>query len=293
MDIGISTFPTAYSTDIAVVARRAEELGFESLWVPEHPIIPVHTTTPWPTAEHGKIPDYYKDVTDPFVALGRASAVTTKLKLGTGICLVPERNPLLLAKEVATLDMYSGGRFLFGIGAGWLKEETEIMGGDFERKWAQIREAVLAMKELWTETESEFHGKYYDFPPVYSFPSPVQRPHPPVLLGSNDPDKAPNAVKRVAEWGDGWIPYKVTPEQVVRGKAVIHELAEAKGRDSSKLSVSVFGQPNDRDLMKRFEDAGADRVLIDMEIAEEEAMLEHLEAAAENHPCDADSPRQA
>lgn len=281
MDIGISTFPTAYSTDIAVMAKRAEELGFDSLWVTEHPILPVNTKTPWPTEDHGRIPDYYKDICDPFVALGRASGVTTKLKLGTGVCLVPERNPLLLAKEVATIDMYSGGRFMFGIGAGWLKEETEIMGADFDRKWARTREAVFAMKELWTKTESEFHGKYYDFPPVYSFPSPVQQPHPPVLIGGNDPDKAPNAFKRVASWGDGWIPYKVTPEQVVRGKAVIHELADAAGRDPSALSISIFGQPSDPDLMKRFEDAGADRVLIDMKIADEEAMLAEMENTAE------------
>ena len=128
MDIGISTFPTDYSADIALVAKRAEELGFESLWVPEHPVLPVRAETPWPGSADGVIPRVYADIVDPFVALARASAVTSTLKLGTGICLVPERNPLLLAKEVATLDMYSGGRFLFGIGAGWLREETEMMG---------------------------------------------------------------------------------------------------------------------------------------------------------------------
>ena len=144
MNIGISTFPTDYSTDIALLARWAEEMGFESLWVPEHPIIPVQTSSPWPGSADGAIPKAYADIVDPFVALGRASAVTSTIKLGTGICLVPERNPLLLAKEVATLDMYSSGRFLFGIGAGWLKEETEIMGGDFPHRWTQTREAILA-----------------------------------------------------------------------------------------------------------------------------------------------------
>ena len=197
--IGITTFPTDYSIDIAVLAAKAEEAGFDSLWVAEHPVLPVAAETPWP-GPGGVIPKKYADVADPFVALGRASAVTDKLFLGTGICLVPERNPLLLAKEVATLDMYAKGRFLFGIGAGWLKEETDIMGGDFARRWTQTKDSVMAMKELWTTVESEYHGKYYDFPPVYSFPRPVQRPHPPIYLGGH----AKNVFKRVVSWGDAW-----------------------------------------------------------------------------------------
>ena len=180
INVGISTFPTDYSIDIAILARQAEQLGYDSLWLAEHPILPVNSKTPWPGSADGTIPKKYADTADPFVALGRASAVTENLLLGTGICLVPERNPLILANEVATLDMYSKGRFLFGIGAGWLKEETDIMGGDFAHRWTQTREAVMAMKELWTNVESEYHGKYYDFPPVYSFPMPVQRPHPPI-----------------------------------------------------------------------------------------------------------------
>ena len=277
MDIGISTFPTDYSADIASLARRAEELGFESLWVPEHPILPVNARTPWPGSEDGVIPKVYADIVDPFVALSRASAVTTTLKLGTGICLVPERNPLILAKEVATLDMYSGGRFLFGIGAGWLREETEIMGGDFEHRWTQTREAVLAMKQLWTATESEYHGRYHDFPPVYSFPRPAQRPHPPVLLGG----MAANVFKRVVSWGDGWLPNRVTPEQVEQGRAAIDELAEAAGRDPASIQVSVFGQPADRDLVRRFQEAGADRVMIRLETAAEAESLAAMEGIAE------------
>ena len=224
-NIGISTFPTDYSVDIAILARRAEEMGFESLWVPEHPIIPVETSSPWPGSPDGVIPKVYADIVDPFVALGRASAVTTTLKLGTGICLVPERNPLLLAKEVATLDMYSGGRFLFGIGAGWLKEETEIMGGDFAHRWTQTREAVLAMKSLWTDVKSEYHGDYYDFPPVYSFPRSVQRPHPPVLLGG----MARNVFRRIVRWGDGWMPNRVTPDDISAGRQTLNELAIGAG----------------------------------------------------------------
>ena len=185
MKIGIFVFATEYSADPATLARKAEDLGFESFWVPEHPVLPVRTTSPFPApSDDGRIPDSYNRIVDPFVALSRASAVTQTIKLGTGVCLIPERNPLLLAKEVATLDHFSGGRFIFGIGAGWLKEETEIMGGDFANRWTQTWEAILAMKELWTKEEAEYHGRFYDFPPVRSFPRPVQRPHPPVLLGS-------------------------------------------------------------------------------------------------------------
>ena len=276
MDIGIETFPTDYSIDITTLASRAEELGFESLWVPEHPIMPVNPKTPWPRSADGKIPRYYADIADPFIALARASAVTSDLKLGTGICLVPERNPLLLAKEVATLDMYSGGRFLFGIGAGWLREETELMGGDFVHRWSQTREAVLAMKELWTKTQSEYHGRFYDFSPVYSFPRPVQRPHPPVYLGGT----APKVFQRIVAWGDGWLPSRVTPEQVKLGSATLDELADAADRDRESLSISVFGQEADRELVGRFEDAGADRVIMSVPAANEKETLADLERIA-------------
>ena len=235
MNIGISTFPTDYSTDIALLARWAEEMGFESLWVPEHPIIPVETSSPWPGSADGVIPKAYADIVDPFVALGRASAVTSTIKLGTGICLVPERNPLLLAKEVATLDMYSSGRFLFGIGAGWLKEETEIMGGDFPHRWTQTREAILAMKSLWTEVESEYHGRYYDFPPVYSFPRSVQRPHPPVYLGG----MARNVFKRIVEWGDGWMPNRVTPDDIRSGRRRLDELSLTEAGRAPRLDIDL------------------------------------------------------
>ena len=277
MDIGISTFPTDYSIDIAKLAQRAEEYGFESLWVPEHSILPVNTESPWPGSPDGKIPKVYADIVDPFIALSRASAVTTKLKLGTGICLVPERNPLLLAKEVATLDMYSQGRFLFGIGAGWLREETEIMGGDFAHRWSQTRESILAMKELWTTVGSEYHGKYYDFPPVYSFPRSVQKPHPPVFLGG----MAKNVFKRIIDYGDGWMPNRVVPEDVQKGRATLDELAEAAGRDPKSIIVSVFGQQPDADLLKGFEEAGADRVMIRIETANEEDTLKNLHSIAE------------
>lgn len=282
MNVGLSTSPTQHTIDIAVVAKHAEDLGFDSIWVPEHPIIPVHTETPYPSSRDGTMPGWCEHEVDPFVALARASAVTTNLKLGTAVILVPEHNPLIMAKEIATLDMYSRGRFLFGIGGGWLREEMEIMGGDFDHRWTQTREAVLAMKELWTKTESEYHGKYYDFPPVYSFPRPVQRPHPPIILGGT----APNVLKRIATWGDGWIPAGLNPEQLKAGRATLDKLALAAGRDPTSIEISIFGQPPDSDLMKKFQEAGADRFVVSeppwlWKTSDEEVVLDEIKKLAD------------
>ena len=181
MSVGTSIPLPAYTLDPAFMARTAESLGFESIWYAEHPILPVSSESQFPSG--GPIPWTYAHFADPYIALARASGATSTIKLGTGITLVPERNPLMLAKEIATLDRVSGGRFLFGIGAGWNREETEIFGGDFDHRWTQTREAVDVMKELWTKDEAEFHGTYYDFQPVKSNPKPVQQPHPPVILG--------------------------------------------------------------------------------------------------------------
>jgi probable F420-dependent oxidoreductase len=258
MNVGISVPLPAYLVDVGFMARKAEELGFESFFCAEHPFIPVHTKSRFPGSEDGVIPETYSHFVDPFVALARASGTTSRIKLGTGIVLVPERHPLLLAKEVSTLDLFSGGRFLFGIGAGWLREETELMGGDFDHRWTQTRESILAMKELWTKTEAEFHGKYYDFPRVRSYPKPMQKPHPPVLLGGG----AKKVLERVVEWGDGWLPNRVTPDQLRESRATLDRLAKDAGRDPSAITISVHGQPVDRDLIRRLHDAGANRVLV-------------------------------
>ncbi|HEY7870884.1 MAG TPA: LLM class F420-dependent oxidoreductase, partial [Methylomirabilota bacterium] len=215
MNIGVSIPLPAYLVDPGAMARTAEQLGFESFWCAEHPFIPVQSASRFPGSEDGVIPEAYSHFVDPFVALARASGTTSRIKLATGIVLVPERHPLVLAKEVSTLDLFSGGRFLFGIGAGWLREETQIMGGDFDHRWTQTRESVLAMKELWTKTEAEFHGRYHSFPPVKSFPKPAQKPHPPVILGG----LAPNVLQRIVAWGDGWLPNRITPEQVRESRA--------------------------------------------------------------------------
>jgi probable F420-dependent oxidoreductase len=261
MKVGIFVFATDASADPAVLAKRAEELGFASFWVPEHPVIPIKYTSRYPGSADGVIPDAYGRIVDPFVALARASAVTKTIQLGTGICLIPERNPLLLAKEVATLDRYSGGRFIFGIGAGWLKEETEIMGGDFAHRWSQTKDAILAMKELWTKDEAEYHGKYYNFPAVRSFPKPVQKPHPPIFLGGT----AQNVFKRVVEWGDGWMPVRASVEEIVKGRATLDELAKQAGRDPQSIEVLAFGFPGrfrKREEIVEIERAGVNHVTI-------------------------------
>ena len=260
MEIGIFILETNSSRDPAVLAKRAEELGFESFWVAEVPIIPAKTA-PYPGSREAKLPETYHHVPDPFVALARASGATSTIKLGTGICLVPDHNPLLLAKQVATLDHLSGGRFIFGIGAGSQKEEIEIMGGDFPHRWTQARDAVLAMKELWTKEEAEYHGICYDFPAVRSFPKPAQKPHPPVFLGG----KARNVFKRVVEWGDGWMPNRISSNEIRQGRETLNNLAQKAGRDPKSIKVLAFGitgQFRDRESIKDFENAGADQVTI-------------------------------
>jgi probable F420-dependent oxidoreductase len=216
------------------------------------------------------------DLGDPLIGLAKASAVTKAIKLGTGVCLIPEHNPLLLAKQIATLDLLSNGRFVFGIGAGWLQEETEIMGGNFAHRWSQTREAVLAMKELWTKEAAEYHGKFYDFPPVRCSPKPFQKPHPPILLGGS----ARNVFKRVVAWGDGWMPTRATPEDIKMGRATLDELADAAGRAASSLEITVYSQEGDPDTLKRFEDSGASRITVRLPTTAGETALTELERMA-------------
>ena len=279
MSVGLVVPLPAYTLDPAFYARKAEELGFESLWYHEHPILPVNSDSPFP-ATGGEIPWTYAHFTEPYIALAMAAAVTERIKLCTGITLVPERNPLILAKQISVLDLHSQGRFVFGIGAGWNREETTMMGGDFDHRWTQAREAVLALKELWTKEEAEFHGKYYDFPPVYMNPKPYQKPHPPVLLGGN----ARNVLRRVARWGDGWLPNRANPEMIENGRNQLDALAGEYGRAPESLTISVFGQPPEttRQQVDDFLNAGALRVSVWPQHCNSEAeMAEQLERMAE------------
>ena len=277
MPVGVSTPLPAYTIDPAFTAKKAEELGFDSIWYAEHPAVPVHSNSPFP-ATGGEIPWTYSHFTDPYIALAKASGVTSTIKLGTGITLIPERNPLLLAKEISTLDLVSGGRFILGVGTGWLREETELMGGDFEHRWTQTREAIEVMKELWTKEEAEYHGRYFDFPPVKSYPKPVQQPHPPIVLGG----MARNVLRRVVAHADGWLPNRVTAADVEDSRAKLDAMAAEAGRDPKSITISVFGQAPERDLVQSLLNAGADRVIVRPEHVDTEAeMGEQLERMAE------------
>jgi len=276
MKVGTSVPLPAYTIDPAFMAKKAEELGFDSIWYAEHPAVPVYSESSFP-ATGGDIPWTYSHFTEPYIALARASAVTSTIKLGTGITLVPERHPLLLAKEVAALDLYSGGRFQFGIGTGWLREETEIFGGDFPRRWTQTREALDVMKLCWTEEEAEYHGKYYDFPPVRSFPKPTQQPYPPILIGG----MAPNVLKRIVAHADGWLPNRVSAQDIENSRKKLEALCAEAGRDPSSIEIVIYGQAPDKAELQSLVDAGADSVVVKPEWVETEAeMGEQLERMA-------------
>ncbi len=277
MRVGLATPLPAYTIDPAFMARRAEELGFDSIWYAEHPAVPVESDSPFP-ATGGEIPWTYSHFTDPYIALARASAVTTTLLLATGITLVPQRNPLLLAKEVAALDHHSGGRVILGVGTGWLREEVEIFGGDFPRRWTQTREALDVMKVLWTNDIAEFHGQYYDFPPVRCFPKPAQKPHPPIVIGG----AAKNVLKRIVAHADGWLPNRITPGDLEVRRRELDELARAAGRDPESITISVYGQQPDPALVRSLIDAGAYRVVVRPNHVDTEAeMGAQLEGIAE------------
>lgn len=257
MTIGLATPLPAYTIDPAFMARKAEALGFDSLWYAEHPAVPVESASPFP-ATGGEIPWQYSHFDEPYVALARASAVTTTLLLGTGITLVPQRHPLVLAKVIASLDHHSGGRYLFGVGTGWLKEEVELMGGDFRFRWTQTREYIDAMKALWTNDAAEYHGRFIDFPPLRVFPKPARKPHPPVIIGG----MAPKVLERIVECADGWLPNRITPPEVEAARRELDSRAKDAGRDPSSISISIYGTPPDPDAVRAFLDAGADRVVV-------------------------------
>ena len=266
MTIGIAAPIPAYKVNAGFLAKEVERLGFESIWYAEHPIIPVnlHTTKQ-------QVPSNYPYFVDPYIALSQASGATSKIKLGTGITLIPERNPLIMAKAISTLDLFSGGRFILGVGTGWLREETEIMGGDFDHRWTQTEESLTALKELWTKNEAEFHGNYYDFPPVKMFPKPKQKPHPPILIGG----KAKNVFKRIVRCGNGWLPnYSgsgVTPQDIEHGKRTLEKIALDTGKDPGKFTISIHGMKSDKQLIEDFKNSGADRVIIRPNLTETES----------------------
>ena len=273
MQFGVSMFPTRYSIGPAELARAVEERGFESLFFPEHTHIPTSRRSPWPGG--ADLPPEYRETLDPFVALTAAATVTDRLLLGTGVCLVVERDPITLAKEVATLDLLSGGRFLFGIGGGWNREEMENHGTDPKRRFAVLRERVLAMKEIWTKDEAEFHGDHVDFDPIWSWPKPVQRPHPPVLVAGN----GPGTLDRVIEYGDGWIPIPGRGAvSLGEGTERLRAMAAEHGRPP--LPVTVFGARPDPEVLAHYAASGVDRVLFTIPPVEAAEAFKRLDTYA-------------
>jgi probable F420-dependent oxidoreductase len=260
MHIGILVPATAQTSNVTEIAQRIEGLGFESLWIPEHPVIPVGFKTPLPGG--GKLPEHYNRWADPFIALTVAATATKRIKLATGICLLPERNALMTAKVIATLDMYSGGRVVLGVGAGWLREETEAMGANFRLRWRQLRETTEAMRICWTQPEPSYQGEIVQFPPVYCDPKPVQKSGPPIFLGGH----VPKALERVARTYDGWCPLSNDPADYGKKVTTIRQLAKECGRNPDSLTMSAFVDPHNGalsvDTMKAFRDAGASRIVL-------------------------------
>ncbi len=274
MKFGVSMFNTDYSIRIDELARAVEERGFESLWVPEHTHIPKSRKSPWPGGPN--LPKEYWHTYDPFVALAMAAAVTTRLKIGTGICLLIERDPITLAKEVASLDFLSNGRFLFGIGGGWNAEEMENHGTDFRRRWRILRERILAMKEIWTKDEPEFHGEFVNFDPIWSWPKPAQKPHPPIFLGNN----TPNGRQRVVEYCDGWLPIAARAGDLAAGVADLRQRAEKAGRDPRSIPVSVYAASPEENAVQKYEEIGAERAIFYLPSAGRDEVLPILDRYA-------------
>jgi probable F420-dependent oxidoreductase len=258
MQVGVYYFPADYGIDIRELAQALEQRGFDSLFVCEHTHIPVSRRTPF--SGGGELPRRYAHTHDPFVALSFAAAATRNLKIGTGIALVPQRDPIIAAKSVASLDQLSNGRLTFAIGGGWNVEEMENHGAHYATRFGLLRERVLAMKELWTKEQAEFHGNFVNFDPVWLYPKPKQKPHPPVLLGG----ESEHTIRRVVEFCDGWFPRArgaFTPQKAAEQ---LRQAALAKGRDPATLSITVFAAPADRAALASYREANIARVLLEV-----------------------------
>jgi probable F420-dependent oxidoreductase len=258
MRVGAYYFPTDYGINIAELASALEQRGFESLFVCEHTHIPLSRRTPFPGG--GDLPKRYKHTHDPFVALSFAAAATRTLKLGTGIALIPQRDPIITAKSVASLDQLSGGRVLFAMGGGWNVDEMENHGANYATRFRLLRERVLAMKQLWTKDEAEFHGEFVNFDPVWLYPKPHQRPHPPLLLGG----ESDHTLRRVVEFCDGWFPRPRSGWEPKTAVARLQKAAADAGRDPKSLSITVFAAPADQEKLAPYRECGIDRVLLEV-----------------------------
>jgi probable F420-dependent oxidoreductase len=273
-DFGVCMFPTDYAIQPVPLARAAEERGFESLFFPEHTHIPASRRTPWPGGP--ELPKEYWHTHDPFVALAAAASATTRLKLATGICLIIERDPITLAKEVATLDTISQGRLILGIGGGWNAEEMENHGVRFPERWKVLREKVLAMRAIWSQENAEFHGQYVNFDPIWSWPKPVQKNGPPILLGAD----SKWAAARVVEYCDGWMPIAVRGS-ASKGLAALREAAARAGRRFESLNLTAFNAPPKEEVAAKWIELGFHRIVFALPPAGPEVVLPILDRAAE------------
>jgi probable F420-dependent oxidoreductase len=273
MKFGLGVFPTEEIQSPPELARMAEERDFESLFFPEHTHIPASRDTPYPAG--GELPSAYSHTYDPFVALTAAAAATERLLIGTGICLVIERDPIITAKEVASVDRLSGGRFLFGVGAGWNAEEMRNHGTDPARRFGLMRERVEAMKAIWTQDEASYAGRYVNFERIWSWPKPLQQPHPPVLVGGN----GPKVLDRVVAYGDEWMPNRIGDDDgMVARLEELGALAKEAGRDP--IPVTIAGMTRDPARIERFERAGVTRCFFWLPI---DGNREETEAACDRY----------
>ena len=274
MDVGVFMFPTGDAMRPDELGSEVEARGFESLWFPDHTHIPASRQTPFPGG--GDLPPEYFHNHDQFVALAAAVASTKTLMLGTGICLIIERDTITTAKTVASLDQLSGGRIIFGIGGGWNREEMENHGTDYPTRFAKLEEQVAAFKEIWTHDEAEFHGSHVDFDPIWSWPKPAQKPHPPIVLGGGTRFTR----QRVVDHCDGWLPIGRSTGAVLTGIVDLRERAEQAGRDPEAISISVFGAPPQPDVVNVYAEAGVDRVILPLPPQGREKILPRLDRYA-------------
>ncbi len=271
--ICILGFFTENTPDPATVARKCEALGFDALYVGDHPIMPAQSqglVGSGATASHSRLeggnqyPEFYSHMPDPFLLLMAAASATSRLKIGTGVTLVSEREPIATAKAVATLDHYSGGRFIFGVGTGSLPEEAEAFGTPFKKRWPIARERIRAMKELWTKPEASFHGEYVNFPPVRCYPKPLQKPHPPIHICAGMGKSRIRALKDTVALGDGWGPVAIPPPELASELVTLKQLCVEAGRDFDKLEISMFLPVESSDARRNkqeYREAGCHRLV--------------------------------
>ena len=301
MKFGFSTNLTWHGAPVAEVARTAERLGFESMWMGEHIVIPAEVANPKLHVVN-EVPPEYKNMAEPIVWLTAAAVVTSRIKLGLNICLVPQRHPILMAKQLASLDQVSDGRLLFGAGAGWIEEEATVFGYPIRERWSRTMEHLRIARKLWTEDAAGYEGEYVSFDPVYCYPKPRQKPHMPILIGSGGPGLNNSyALKRVAELADGWIPCFLSPDEMAAELETLRGFCEQQGRDFEAMDISIvipasqlgvgedFASQGELEVMPvdagkliaDYRKAGVHRIVLGLVDLTEENYLDVLERAAQ------------